>query len=178
MMKRSLAGAICGAALSAAAACSDEPLDEEPPGDEPLDDDSCLPTGTASIGGTVMGHVYGDSLKAQQFITNDTGPNGRLLGISIWEDQGPSALLEFCLVPSVGRYELHPHNDTICQGRYAFLLLEDERGRDELAASSGTLDIESVTPQCVRGTYSARIGNEVQTATFDAYISPTGDLVR
>jgi hypothetical protein len=63
-------------------------------------------------------------------------------------------------------------------GRYAFLLLQDERGSDELDASSGPLDIESVTPQCVRGKYSARSGSEAQTATFDAYISPTRDLVR
>lgn len=178
MMKRSLAGAICVAALSAAAACSDEPLSDEPPDDEPLDDDSCLPMGTASIEGTVMGYVFGASLNAKQIITNDTGPNGRFLGIFMWEDQGPSVVLEFCLAPSVGRYELHPNNDTICQGRYAFLLLEDELGRDELDASSGTIDIESVTSQCVRGKYSARFGSEAQTATFDAYISPTGDLVR
>jgi hypothetical protein len=62
---------------------------------------------------------YGDGIRFWSFVEctadhhHDTAPNGRLLGLFIWEDLGPSVVLEFCLVSSVGSYELHPNNDSI-----------------------------------------------------------------
>lgn len=139
-------------------------------------DDSCLPDGTATVSGTVMGRTYSGPLHAQQILTGDGGPGAKRPGFIFWDGtcsslgQSPSILVELCATPQVGSYPLQ--DGLNCPGQNSIVILQDQSGGNEIQSTAGTLEVERVTKQCVRGSYSASFGAETQTAMFDAVICP------
>jgi len=141
------------------------------------DSDVCVPDGNAQVSGEVMGRRYDGRHRARQVVTADSTPAGNAIGIVIDPDgtctsapPADSLLVEFCVAPTVGSYPIQ--GTLACPGNSAIVISQNATGNGEVEATSGSLEIESVTASCVRGSYMAMFGAEPQTVLFDATICP------